>query len=168
MRYVLAVLVENKPGVLVRVAGLFARRGFNIESLAVGTIVDKSVSRMTVEVEADERTLEQIIKQLYKLINVLKVSNLTNEPSVHRELAMIKVRANPTNRAEIQQILETFRAKTVDVSQQSLIAEVTGNEEKIEAIITLLSSYGILEIVRTGKISLLRGSKTTKNGDSRD
>jgi acetolactate synthase I/III small subunit len=168
VRYVLAVLVENKPGVLVRVAGLFARRGFNIESLAVGTIVDKSISRMTVEVEADEQTLEQIIKQLYKLINVLKVSNLTNEPSVHRELAMIKVRANSTNRAEIQQILETFRAKTVDVSTQSLIAEVTGNEEKIEAIITLLSGYGILEIVRTGKISLLRGAKTTRNGEVKE
>jgi acetolactate synthase I/III small subunit len=168
MRHVLAVLVDNKPGVLVRVAGLFARRGFNIESLAVGTTADKSISRMTIEVEADEPTLEQIIKQLYKLINVLKVSNLTNEPSVHRELAMIKVRANSANRAEIQQIFETFRAKVVDVSHQSLIAEVTGNEEKIEAIIMLLSSYGILEIVRTGKISLLRGNKTTRNGEAKE
>ncbi|MBS4023018.1 MAG: acetolactate synthase small subunit [Dethiobacter sp.] len=168
MRHVLAVLVDNKPGVLVRVAGLFARRGFNIESLAVGTTVDKTISRMTIEVEADEPTLEQIIKQLYKLINVLKVSNLTNEPSVHRELAMIKVRANSANRAEIQQIFETFRAKVVDVSHQSLIAEVTGNEEKIEAIIMLLSSYGILEIVRTGKISLLRGNKTTRNGEAKE
>jgi len=168
MKHVLAVLVDNKPGVLVRVAGLFARRGFNIESLAVGTIVDKSISRMTVEVEADEPTLEQIIKQLYKLINVLKVSDLTNEPSVHRELAMIKVRANSANRAEIQQIFETFRAKVIDVSHQSLIAEVTGDEEKIEALIALLSAYGILEIVRTGKISLLRGYKTTKNGETRE
>lgn len=165
MKHVLAVLVENKPGVLVRVAGLFARRGFNIESLVVGKTVDQTISRMTIEVEADEKTLEQIVKQLNKLINILKISNLTNEPSVNRELIMIKVTANATNRAEIQQIVETFRAKIVDVSLNSLIIEITGNEEKLEAILLLLSHYGILETARTGKIALLRGSKTTRNGE---
>ncbi|MCL5994240.1 MAG: acetolactate synthase small subunit [Firmicutes bacterium] len=149
MKYVLAVLVENKPGVLVRVAGLFARRGFNIESLAVGKTVDPAISRMTIEVEADEKTLEQVVKQLNKLINILRISNLTHEPSVNRELVMIKVKANATNRAEIQQIVETFRAKIVDVSLHSVIIEITGNEEKLEAILLLLSHYGILEIVRT-------------------
>lgn len=164
MKYVLAVLVENKPGVLARVAGLFSRRGFNIESLAVGRTLDRSLSRMTLEVDADEKTLEQVVKQLNKLINVLKISNLTLEPSVNRELVLIKVRADAANRSEIQQIAETFRAKIVDVSLQSLIIEVTGNEEKIEAITLLLAHYGILEVARTGKIALLRGSKTTKNG----
>lgn len=165
MKYVLAVLVENKPGVLARVAGLFSRRGFNIESLAVGRTLDRNLSRMTLEVDADEKTLEQVVKQLNKLINVLKISNLTLEPSVGRELVLIKVRADAASRSEIQQIAETFRAKIVDVSLQSLIIEVTGNEEKIEAITLLLGHYGILEVVRTGKIALLRGNKTTKNGE---
>jgi len=168
MKYLLAVLVENKPGVLVRVAGLFARRGFNIESLAVGKTVDPAISRMTIEVEADEKTLEQVVKQLNKLINILRISNLTHEPSVNRELVMIKVKANATNRAEIQQIVETFRAKIVDVSLHSVIIEITGNEEKLEAILLLLSHYGILETVRTGKIALLRGSKITKNGEAKE
>lgn len=162
MRYVLAVLVEDKPGVLVRVAGLFARRGYNIESLAVGKTVEPMVSRMTIEVEADEKILEQIIKQLYKLVNVLKVSNLTEEPSVDRELVLIKVGADVSNRAEIQQIVETFRAKIVDVALNSIVVEVTGNQEKLEAIIMLLSQYTILEVVRTGKIAILRGSKSIK------
>lgn len=168
MKHVLAVLVENKPGVLVRVAGLFARRGFNIESLAVGKTLDTGISRMTIEVEADEKTLEQVIKQLNKLINVIRISNLTTEPSVNRELVLIKVKASARNRAEIQQIVETFRAKIVDVSLDSLIIEITGNEEKLEAIALLLSHYGILEVVRTGKIALLRGSKTTKNGEVKE
>lgn len=165
MKHILAVLVENKPGVLVRVAGLFARRGFNIESLAVGRTMDPGISRMTIEVDADEETLEQINKQLNKLVNVIKISNLTQEPYVDRELVLIKVNAPASSRAEIQQIVETFRAKIIDVSLQSLIIEVTGDEEKLEAIQSLLSHYGILEMVRTGKIALLRGSKTTKNGE---
>jgi acetolactate synthase I/III small subunit len=168
MKYVLAILVENKPGVLVRVAGLFARRNFNIESLAVGKTMDDSISRMTIEVDADDKTLEQVVKQLNKLINVIKVSNLTLEPSVNRELVMLKVKADAKNRAEVQQIVETFRAKIVDVSLDSLIIEITGNEDKLEAIQLLLSHYGILEIVRTGKIALLRGSKTTKNGEVKE
>jgi acetolactate synthase-1/3 small subunit len=168
MKHILAVLVENKPGVLVRVAGLFSRRGFNIDSLAVGKTQDPAVSRMTIVVEADDETLEQIVKQLNKLINVLKISNLTHEPSVDRELVMMKVRADAGNRAEVQQIVETFRGKVVDVSLQSLIIEITGNEEKLEAITLLFSHYGILEIVRTGQISLLRGSKTMKNGEVKE
>ncbi|MDW7652333.1 MAG: acetolactate synthase small subunit [Bacillota bacterium] len=168
MKHILAVLVENKPGVLVRVAGLFARRGFNIESLAVGKTRDPVISRMTIELDADDKTLEQVIKQLNKLVNVIKISNLTREPAVNRELVMIKVRAEAKNRSEIQQVVETFRAKIVDVSLDTLIIEVTGNEEKLEAIQLLLSHYGILEIVRTGKIALLRGSKTTKNGEVKE
>ena len=168
MKHVLAVLVEDKPGVLVRVAGLFARRGFNIESLAVGRTVDPGISRMTIELEADEKTLEQVVKQLHKLVNVIKVSNLTREPSVSRELVLIKVRAPAASRAELQQIVDTFRAKIVDVSLQSMIIEVTGNDEKLEAIQLLLSHYGILELVRTGKISLLRGAKTIRNGEGKD
>jgi acetolactate synthase-1/3 small subunit len=168
MKYVLAVLVENKPGVLVRVAALFARRGFNIESLVVGRTLDTSISRMTIEVEADDKTLEQVIKQLNKLINVIKISNLTSEPSVNRELLMIKVKADAKTRAEIQQIVVTFRAKIVDVSLESLIIEITGNDDKLEAIQLLLSHYGILEIARTGKLALLRGSKTTKNGEVKE
>lgn len=165
MKHILAVLVENKPGVLVRVAGLFARRGFNIKSLAVGETRDPAISRMTIEVDADDKELEQVVKQLNKLINVIRIANLTQEPSVNRELLMIKVKAEAKNRSEIQQIVETFRAKIVDVSLQTLIIEVTGNEEKLEAIQLLLSHYGILEIVRTGKVALIRGSKTTKNGE---
>lgn len=165
MKHILAVLVENKPGVLVRVAGLFARRGFNIESLAVGKTRDPAISRMTIEVDGDDKDLEQVVKQLNKLINVIRIANLTQEPSVNRELLMIKVKAEAKNRSEIQQIVETFRAKIVDVSLQTLIIEVTGNEEKLEAIQLLLSYYGILEIVRTGKVALIRGGKTTKNGE---
>lgn len=168
MRHILAVLVENKPGVLVRVAGLFARRGFNIESLAVGKTVDPAISRMTIELEADEKTLEQVVKQLNKLVNVIKISNLTREPSVSRELVLLKVKAPAASRSEIQQIVETFRAKIVDVSLQSLIIEVTGNDEKLGAIQLLLSHYGILELVRTGKIALLRGAKTTQNGEGKN
>ncbi|HHX76830.1 MAG TPA: acetolactate synthase small subunit [Firmicutes bacterium] len=164
MKHILAVLVENKPGVLARVAGLFSRRGFNIDSIAVGETTDPAISRMTIMVEADEKTLEQIDKQLNKLVNVLKVSNLTREGVVMRELMLIKVRTSPETRQEIQHIIDSFRAKIVDVSLNSLIIEVTGDEEKLEALQNLLEHFGILEMVRTGKIAILRGSKITKNG----
>lgn len=164
MKHILAVLVENKPGVLARVAGLFSRRGFNIDSIAVGETTDSAISRMTIMVEADEKTLEQIDKQLNKLVNVLKVSNLTREGVVMRELVLIKVRTSPETRQEIQHIIDSFRAKIVDVSLNSLIIEVTGDEEKLEALQNLLEHFGILEMVRTGKIAILRGSKITKNG----
>ncbi|MEW5783636.1 MAG: acetolactate synthase small subunit [Bacillota bacterium] len=168
MKHVLAILVENKSGVLTRVAGLFSRRGFNIENIAVGETVDPGISRMTITVEGDETVVEQVMKQLNKLINVLKVSNLSREPAVIRELMLIKVRAEAQTRSDIQQIVETFRGKVVDVSLNSMIIEVTGNDEKLEAIKLLLQHFGIREIVRTGKVALLRGSKTTReNGEIR-
>ncbi|OPL14832.1 MAG: acetolactate synthase small subunit [Firmicutes bacterium ML8_F2] len=162
MKHVLAIIVENKPGVLTRVSGLFSRRGFNIENIAVGETVTPGISRMTVTVEGNERTIEQVVKQLHKLINVIKVSNLASEPTVMRELMLIKVRAETGNRSDIQQIVETFRGKVVDVSPDSMIIEVTGNDEKLEAIKLLLQHFGIKEIVRTGKVALLRGSKVTR------
>ncbi len=162
MKHVLAVLVENKPGALTRVSGLFSRRGFNIENIAVGETLTPGISRMTITVEGSETLIEQVMKQLHKLINVIRVSNLSAEPSVMRELMLIKVRAEVGNRSDIQQIVETFRGKVVDVSPNSMVIEVTGNEEKMEAIKLLLEHFGILEIVRTGKVALLRGAKITR------
>jgi len=163
MKKILAVLVEDKPGVLARVAGLFSRRGFNIDSIAVGETTEPGISRMTITVEEDSSTLEQVVKQLNKLVNVLKISNITEDPSVSRELMLVKVKADPQNRGEIQQIVETFRGKTVDVSMDSMIVEVTGDDEKLEAIKLLLQYYGIKEIVRTGNIAMVRGSKETQS-----
>lgn len=163
MKHILAVLVEDKAGVLTRVAGLFSRRGFNIDNIAVGKTIDPGISRMTITVEGDETVVEQVMKQLNKLINVLKVSNLSHEPAVLRELMLIKVRADAQTRGDIQHIVETFRGKVVDVSLDSMIVEVTGNEEKLEAIKLLLQHFGIREIVRTGKVALLRGSKITRD-----
>jgi acetolactate synthase-1/3 small subunit len=161
MRHTISVLVENKPGVLARTASLFARRGFNIESLAVSTTEDASVSRMTVVVEGPEGVLEQIQKQLYKLIDVIKVSDHTNESVVERELALFKVNAEPKSRAEIMQIADIFRASIVDVGDKTFIIEATGDEEKVNALEKLLEQYGIQEMVRTGKVVLVRGSRTT-------
>lgn len=162
MKHVLAVLVENKPGALTRVSGLFSRRGFNIENIAVGETLTPGISRMTITVEGSETLIEQVMKQLHKLINVIKVSNLSAESSVMRELMLIKVKAEVGNRSDIQQIVETFRGKVVDVSPNSMVIEVTGNEEKMEAIKLLLEHFGIMEVVRTGKVALLRGSKITR------
>lgn len=165
MKHVLAVLVENKPGVLARIAGLFSRRGFNIDSLAVGETLDPNISRMTIAVTGDSSTLEQVVKQLNKLVNVIKISNVTEDPAVIRELMLIKVQADPQTRSDIQQIVETFRGKVVDVSLDSLVIEITGDEEKLEAIKILLQHFGIREVVRTGKVAILRGSKTTREGN---
>ncbi len=162
MKHVLAVLVEDKPGVLARVAGLFSRRGFNIDNIAVGETVSPGISRMTITVEGSDTLVEQVVKQLHKLVNVIKVSNLSEEPSVMRELMLIKVNAEVGSRSDIQQIVETFRGKVVDVSPDSMIIEVTGDEGKMEAIKMLLQHFGIKEIVRTGKVALLRGSKITR------
>ncbi len=164
MKHVLAILVENKPGVLSRVAGLFSRRGFNIDNIAVGETVAPGISRMTITVEGSEKLVEQVIKQLHKLINVIKVSNLSKESSVMRELLLIKVNAEVGYRSDIQQIVETFRGKVVDVSPESMVIEVTGDEEKLEAIKLLLQHYGIREIARTGKVALLRGAAITREG----
>ncbi|MGE5557537.1 MAG: acetolactate synthase small subunit [Bacillota bacterium] len=159
MRHTLAVLVNNHAGVMSRVAGLFSRRGFNIESIAVGETEDHSISRMTIVVTADDEQLEQVTKQLYKLIDVIKVSDITNDAAVERELALIKVPATSGNRSEILQVVDIFRAKIVDVSEKAVIIEVTGGVEKIEAILSLLRSYGIREVVRTGKVAMVRSGK---------
>lgn len=162
LRYTLAVMVANQAGVLARVAGLFSRRGFNIESVAVGPTQDPGMSRMTIVVEGDERIVEQVSKQLNKLVDVIKVSDLTPESSVGRELALIKVQAEGARQRELVQIAEIFRAKVVDVSPRSLVIEVTGDEAKLDAILELLRPFGILEMARTGKIALQRGLKGSR------
>jgi len=172
MRHTIAVLVKDHPGVLARVASLFTRRGFNIESLAVGHTEEKNISRMTIVVEGDERALEQITKQLNKLIDVIRVRDVSPYNSVERELALIKV--NTTSlpiRSEIMQIVDIFRAKVVDVDSQIMTMETTGTEDKVNAFIELLRPFGLKEIVRTGKIALSRGtilSQTLKGVDTKN
>lgn len=156
--HTLSVLVENRPGVLARVAGLFARRGFNIESLAVGETDDPSISRMTIVVSADGKPLEQIIKQLYKLINVLRIAELAPDATVARELALIKVVCDGRRREDILRIAEIFRARVCDVDTTSLVIEATGAPDKIAALEELLQPYGIVEMVRTGRVALSRGA----------
>jgi acetolactate synthase I/III small subunit len=160
-QHTISILVENKAGVLSRVTGLFSRRGFNIESLAVGPCEEPGMSRITIVAIADDDKVEQIMKQLNKLIDVIKVSDLTGSPRVERELALIKVTAElGTSRAEIMQIAEIFRASIVDVSPKSIVLQVIGDTDKIEALESLLRQYGVKEFVRTGTIGILRGSKT--------
>jgi acetolactate synthase-1/3 small subunit len=159
MKHTLAILVENKPGVLTRVAGLFSRRGFNIESLAVGVTENADTSRITIVVSGDDHVLEQVEKQLNKLIDVIRVSDIPPDESVSRELALIKVGVDSTTRAEVMQIVDVFRAKIVDVGIKSLVIEVTGDESKINAMEQLLRHFGIKEMVRTGKIAMNRGAK---------
>ncbi len=162
MRHTIAVLVKDHPGVLARVASLFTRRGFNIESLAVGHTEETGISRMTIIVEGDERVLEQITKQLNKLIDVIRVKDIFPQNSVERELAFIKVStASLLIRSEVMQTVDIFRAKVVDVNSQIITIETTGTEDKINALIELLRPFGIKEVVRTGKIALSRGSVTT-------
>jgi len=163
MKHTLAILVENKPGVLTRVAGLFSRRGFNIESLAVGVTENQDTSRITIVVSGDDNILEQVEKQLNKLIDVIRVSDIPPEDSVSRELALIKVGVDSTTRAEVMQIVDIFRAKIVDVGIKSLVVEVTGDESKINAIEQLLRQFGIKEMVRTGKIAMNRGAKVVQS-----
>ncbi|HEY4663052.1 MAG TPA: acetolactate synthase small subunit [Candidatus Humimicrobiaceae bacterium] len=159
MSHIISVLVENKAGVLVKISGLFSRRGFNIESLAVGPTDDEKISRVTLEVNAEEHSIEQIIKQLYKLINVIKIQELDPLNIVERELVLIKVSADSKTRPEILEIVSVFRANIVDVSKKSLMIEITGNSTKVRALVDLLRPFGILELVRTGKIACSRGSK---------
>ena len=163
MKHTVAVLVENKPGVLTRVAGLFSRRGFNIESLAVGVTENADTSRMTIVVSGDDNVLEQVMKQLNKLIDVIRVTDIPQEDSVNRELALIKVGVDSNTRAEVMQIVDIFRAKIVDVGVKSLIVEVTGDESKISAIEQLLRQFGIKEMVRTGKVAMNRGAKVVQS-----
>jgi len=164
MRHTIAVLVKDHPGVLARVAGLFTRRRFNIESIAVGHTEKKGITRMTIIVGGDERVLEQITKQLNKLIDVIRVRDLSPQNSVERELALIKVHTDSlAARSEIIQLVEIFRANVVDVERHALTIETTGTEDKVNAIVKLLEPFGLLEIVRTGKIALSRGLQTIVN-----
>nr|QCI04051.1 acetohydroxyacid synthetase small subunit [Antithamnionella ternifolia] len=158
MKHTLSVLVQDESGVLSRIAGLFARRGFNIESLAVGPAEKPSISRITMTVNGDNRTIEQLTKQLYKLVNILQVQDVTNIPCVERELVLMKIQALPEDRSFILDIANIFRAKVVDISNEYLIIEITGDPGKMVAIEQLLKQYGIIEIARTGKISLIRES----------
>lgn len=156
MKHTLSILVEDESGVLTRLAGLFARRGFNIDSLAVGPAEQVGISRITMGVPGDERTIEQLTKQLYKLVNILKVQDITNTPCVERELMLLKVKATKETRTEILEIVKIFRARVVDLSDHSLTIEITGNPGKMAAIEKMVSKFGITEIARTGKIALVR------------
>ncbi|HBE16411.1 MAG TPA: acetolactate synthase small subunit [Cyanobacteria bacterium UBA11149] len=158
MKHTLSVLVEDEAGVLTRIAGLFARRGFNIESLAVGPAEQVGISRITMVVPGDEGSIEQLTKQLYKLINVLKVQDITTVPCVERELMLLKVNATSSSRSEIIELAQVFRARVVDIAEDSLTLEVVGDPGKMVAIVQVLSKFGIKEIARTGKISLIRES----------
>lgn len=160
MRHTISILVDNEFGVLSKVAGLFSGRGFNIESLCVAETLDLKVSRMTIVTTEDDQVVEQITKQLNKLINVIKVSDLTAEEHIERELAMIKVNVDAKDRAEILSIVDIFRAKVIDVSPITYTIEMTGDNEKVKAIMELLKPFGIKEIVRTGKIAMARSPKS--------
>jgi acetolactate synthase I/III small subunit len=159
MNHTLSVLVENKPGVLTRVTSLFARRGFNIDSLAVGPTEDETLSRITIVVSAEDTPLEQITKQLHKLINVIKIQDLDPAESIDRELVLFKINAPADRRHEVIEIADVFRAKIIDVGRNSLTIEATGSADKIQAMEDLFRAYGIKELARTGKIALARGSR---------
>jgi acetolactate synthase-1/3 small subunit len=152
------VRVENRPGVLTRVAEVFRRRLFNIESLAVGHTETPGVSRMTIVVEAGESEARRLEANLYKLVNVLRVDNITDRPSVFRDLAMIKVATNAETRAQVMQLVEVFRARVVDVGPTSLVIEITGTEDKIDGLLEVLRPYGVIEMARTGRIAMCRGT----------
>jgi len=157
-KHTLIALMEDKPGVLNRVASLFRRRQFNIESLTVGHSETPGISRMTIVVEADHAGIEQVERQLYKLINVTQVSDVSHQPTVIRELALIKVHATASTRAEIMQLVDIFRAKVVDVAAESLTIEITGPEDKVDSLVKLLRPFGIMEMARTGRVAMVRGN----------
>jgi len=157
-KHTLIALMEDEPGVLNRVASLFRRRNFNIESMTVGHSETPGISRMTIVVDADHAGIEQVEKQLYKLVNITKVSDVSHEPTVIRELALIKVHATASTRAEIMQLVDIFRAKVVDVATESLTIEITGLEDKVDSLVQLLRPFGIKELVRTGRVAMVRGS----------
>ncbi|WP_213525067.1 acetolactate synthase small subunit [Paenibacillus sp. J31TS4] len=158
-KHTISVLVNNQPGVLQRVAGLFGRRGFNIDSITVGESEEQGLSRMVIVTTGDENTLEQVQKQLYKIIDVIKVVDLSSNPMVARELALIKVNAEPAMRPEILGVVDTFRAAVVDIGPHSLIVQAVGSSDKIDAITELLKPYGIRELTRTGVTAMIRGSQ---------
>ena len=164
MKHTIACLVENHSGVLARISGLFSARGFNIDSLAVGTTTDPSISRMTIVTRGDEKVLEQIMKQLNKVVDVIKVLDLTSEESIDRELILVKVNTTAANRSDVMQITNTFRAKIVDVSPSWMTLESTGTTSKIDAMLELLQPYGIREIARTGLLSMSRRTDLIGSG----
>jgi len=163
LAHTISALVEDNPGVLARVAGLFRRRGFNISSLAVGKSEKKGLSRMTFVIQGDSEMVEQVTKQLYKLIEVVRVTEMEQEHMVARELALMKIKSTSATRNEIMQIVDIFRAGIVDVGQNNMIVEITGDEQKIDSFIQLLQPFGIGEIMRTGQVAMMRGANTVKN-----
>ncbi len=164
--HTIVALVQDKPGVLTRVASMFRRRGFNIASLAVGKSEQPGLSRMTFEVDGDEDTVYQVTKQLDKLIDVIRVSDITSQEIVSRELALIKVKSTPSTRGEIIQVVHLFRAQVVDVGTQSMVIEITGEEDKINALHNLLHPFGILEMLRTGRVAMVRGKSDGRISDN--
>jgi acetolactate synthase-1/3 small subunit len=160
-KHIVSILVENKPGVLTRITGLFARRGFNIQTLAVGPTEEESVSRITLTLDGAVHSIDQVTKQLHKLINVLKIRDLEPTETLARELALFKVSADGVSRAEVMQVCEIFRAKIVDVSKRTIVAEVTGTQEKIDAFERLVRPFGLVEMARTGEIAISRGRTET-------
>ena len=156
-RYTVGVLVDNEPGVLSRVSGLFFRRGFNIDSLAVGMTQDPEVSRITIVVRGDEQKVEQLVQQLYKLICVQKVQVMSTRNSVERQLLLVKVKADVSEREGLMRLVDIFKAKVLDVNKNSMVLQITGDNDKVDALMSLLEDYGILELVRTGMVALERG-----------
>jgi acetolactate synthase-1/3 small subunit len=161
----LIALVEDKPGVLNRVASLFRQRAFNIESLTVGHTEQPGTSRMTIVVDSARTDVQKVAQNLYKLVNVIQVEDVTGQPVVMRDLALIKVQANGGTRSEVMQIVDTFRARVVDVSLDTLMIEVTGTEEKVEGLVEVLRPFGILEMVRTGRVAMVRGGNGSNSKD---
>ncbi|MFD8483945.1 acetolactate synthase small subunit [Kitasatospora sp. NPDC059673] len=159
-KHTLSVLVENKPGVLARIAALFSRRGFNIDSLAVGPTEHPDISRMTIVVNVEELPLEQVTKQLNKLVNVIKIVELDQAQAVQRELILVKVRADAETRSQVTEIVQLFRAKTVDVSPEAVTIEATGSSDKLEAMLKMLEPYGIKELVQSGLVAIGRGARS--------
>jgi acetolactate synthase-1/3 small subunit len=166
-RHVLVAIVNNRPGVLNRVASLMRARNFNIESLAVSHLDDPDISRMTITLRADDVLVEQAAKQLYKVIDVLKVQDVTDEPTVQHELALVKVRATDRTRGELISIVEMYKARIVDMAPESVIVEMTGTESEVDALIALLRGYGIKELVRTGTVVMSRGSQSIEEATKR-
>jgi acetolactate synthase-1/3 small subunit len=164
MRHVLSALVQNQPGVLAQVSGMLASRGFNIDSLAVGETEDAHLSRMTFVVHGDDNTLEQVRKQLDKIVSVVRVDDISSENYVERDLMLIKVKATSPQRTEIALLCEMFRARVVDISADTMMVEISGQENKIEAFIDLMRPFGILELARTGRIALVRGLSKKESG----
>ena len=160
-KHVLSILVENKPGVLTRIAGLFARRGFNIDTLVVGPTDDESLSRITLTVDGAMHPIDQVTKQLHKLVNVLKIRDLEPDEAVAREMALFKISADPNTRGEIMQLADIFRGRIIDVSSRTVTVEVTGTADKVEGFESMIRPFGLVEMVRTGEIAIARGKSQT-------